>query len=91
VVLVSAMVSPQATATAAMLAAGGFPVVMLDTLGDQVQPEDEDAVARIAWRIRMLERQQEIAAVRGRGVPVVPWVGAGSLDSALRQMGRGRR
>ncbi|MGB5953551.1 MAG: DUF58 domain-containing protein, partial [Ornithinimicrobium sp.] len=88
VVVVSAMVSPDATTSAAMLAASGFSVCMIDTLDDDVQPADDEAVALLAWRLRMLERDDEITAIVHRGVPVVPWVGLGSLDLALWQLGR---
>ncbi|MGB3187627.1 MAG: DUF58 domain-containing protein [Ornithinimicrobium sp.] len=91
VIMVSAMVSPDATTSAALLAAAGFSVVMIDTLDDEVQARDEDSVALLAWRLRMLERGLEITAITRKGVPVVPWVGPGSLDMALRQLGRRRR
>ncbi len=91
VVMVSAMVSPDATTSAALLAAAGFSVVIIDTLDDEVQRREEDAVALLAWRLRMVERDLEITAISRRGVPVVPWVGPGSLDMALRQLGRRRR
>jgi len=91
VVVVSAMVSPDAATSAATLAGAGFSVVMVDTLHDQVQPADDEALALVAWRIRMIERDHEIAAVIRRGVPVVPWVGPGSVDGVLRQLRRHRR
>ncbi|MGC1209446.1 MAG: DUF58 domain-containing protein [Ornithinimicrobium sp.] len=91
VVVVSAMVSPDAATSAARLAGAGFSVVMIDTLQDRVQPEDDEKLALLAWRLRMIEREHEIAQIIRRGVPVVPWVGPGSLDGVLRQMGRQRR
>lgn len=91
VVVVSAMVSPDAATSAAMLVGAGFSVVMIDTLQDRVQPEDDERIALLAWRLRMIERDHEIAAISARGVPVVPWVGPGSLDGVLGQMGRRRR
>lgn len=91
VVVVSAMVSPDPATSAAMLAGAGFSVVMVDTLQDRVQPEDDERLALLAWRLRMIERDHEIAQIMKRGVPVVPWVGPGSLDGVLRQMGRQRR
>lgn len=91
VVVVSAMVSPDAATSAATLAGAGFSVVMIDTLHNHVQPADDEPLALVAWRIRMIERDHEIAAVIRRGVPVVPWVGPGSVDGVLRQLGRHRR
>ncbi len=91
VVFVSSMVSPDATAAAASLKEAGYSVIMIDTLEDRVQPETDEELGHLAWRIRMLERSQEIAAIMRRGVAVVPWVGPGSLDVVLRQLGRHRR
>ncbi len=91
VVMVSAMVSPDAATSAATLAGAGFSVVMIDTLHHDVQPADDEPLALVAWRIRMIERDHEIATVIRRGVPVVPWVGPGSVDGVLRQLGRHRR
>lgn len=97
VVLVSALVSPDALTQVATLAARGLSVVVVDALvdpdrGDVLPPDDRDPLARTAWRIRMLERDREIRAVQARGIPVVPWVGPGSLDVVLRELARrGRR
>lgn len=96
VVMVSALVSPDALTQAAMLARRGLSVVVVDALvdtGDGVVPSAKrDALARTAWRIRMLERDREIRAIRAQGVAVVPWLGPGSLDVVLRELAhRGRR
>ncbi|CAN5516333.1 hypothetical protein BH23ACT6_BH23ACT6_23110 [soil metagenome] len=91
VVVVSAMVSPDATTSTAALASAGFSVLVIDTLDDEVQPSDDEALGLLAWRLRMIERSDEITAIARKGVPVVPWVGPGSLDVALRQLGRSRR
>lgn len=93
VVMISALVSPDALTQAAMLARRGLPVVVVDALVDPqegtVAPSAErDALARAAWRIRMLERDREIRAIQAQGVPVVPWLGPGSLDVVLRRLGR---
>ena len=93
VVMISALVSPDALMQAALLARRGLSVVVVDALVDPhdgtVAPSaDRDPLARAAWRIRMLERDREIRAVQAQGVPVVPWLGPGSLDVVLRQLGR---
>ncbi|GGK66546.1 DUF58 domain-containing protein [Ornithinimicrobium pekingense] len=93
VVMVSALVSPDALVQAAVLARRGLSVVVVDALVDSqdgtVAPSAErDALARAAWRIRMLERDREIRAIQAQGVPVVPWLGPGSLDVVLRRLGR---
>lgn len=96
VVMISALVSPDALTQAAMLAARGRSVVVVDALVDTgddiIPPVKRDALARTAWRIRMLERDREIRAIRAQGVAVVPWLGPGSLDVVLRELAhRGRR
>lgn len=88
VVMVSSMVSPDALTQAAVLSRSGLSVVIIDTLDERIQPQDDEALALLAWRIRMLERQGEIRAIQARGVPVVPWRGPGSLDLVLRELTR---
>ena len=62
---------------------------LVDPQEGTVAPSAErDALARAAWRIRMLERDREIRAIQAQGVPVVPWLGPGSLDVVLRRLGR---
>ena len=63
--------------------------VWLDPEEGAVAPSVErDALARAAWRIRMLERDREMRTIRAQGVPVVPWLGPGSLDVVLHQLAR---
>ncbi len=89
VVMISALVSPDVLAQAAFLSRSGLAVVVIDALVDDVEPPGEqDAVAQLAWRIRMVEREQEVWKIRHQGVPVVPWAGAGSLDLVLRSLSR---
>ena len=95
VVMISSLVSPDALTQAATLAARGISVVVVDALGEavaRVAPSGEhDPLARTAWRIRMLERDREIRAIRAQGVAVVPWLGPGSLDVVLLELARRRR
>lgn len=93
VVMISALVSPDALTQAAMLARRGLSVVVIDALVDPAQGEvvdstEKDPLARTAWRIRMLERDREVRAIRSQGVAVVPWLGPRSLDVVLRELGR---
>ncbi|MDO5738956.1 MAG: DUF58 domain-containing protein [Ornithinimicrobium sp.] len=93
VVMISALVSPDALTQAASLSHRGLSVVVIDALvdpaeGDVVASTDKDPLARTAWRIRMLERDRELRAIRAKGVAVVPWLGPGSLDVVLRELGR---
>lgn len=93
VVMISALVSPDALTQAATLARRGLSVVVVDALvdpaeGGVVASAEKDPLARTAWRIRMLERDREMRAVRAQGVAVVSWLGPGSLDVVLRELGR---
>lgn len=89
VVLVSALISPAALTRAATLARHGTSVVVIDAFVEGVEPpEEDDEVAGLAWRIRMLERDRELRRIQQEGVPVVPWQGAGSLDEVLRRLAR---
>lgn len=97
VVMISALISPDALTQAATLAARGISVVVIDALvdadlGTVVPSTDRDALARTAWRLRLLERGREVRAIQAQGVAVVPWLGPGSLDVVLRELARrGRR
>lgn len=90
VVMLSPMVSGTALRQAAQLAGAGRTVVILDMLGDHDhRPDiDGDAMAEVAWRIRMLERRTEIRRIHQYGVVVLPWTGSGTLDTALRLLAR---
>lgn len=88
VVMVSALVSPAALTRAAMLSRAGTSVVVIDAFVDEIPPPDEDEVATLAWRLRLLERDRELRRIQQEGVPVVPWRGAGSLDEVLRRIAR---
>lgn len=91
VVMISSLVSPTALAAAAALSRSGLQVVVIDALVEDVQPPGEqDDIARLGWRIRLLEREAEIRRVQASGVPVVPWHGPGSLDQVLRSLARHR-
>ena len=93
VVMISALVSPDVLNQAALLARRGLSVVVVDALvdvstGSVTLSDDKDPLARTAWRIRMRERDAEIRAIGRQGVAVVPWLGPGSLDVVLRELGR---
>ena len=89
VVMLSPMLSPAALQQAVTLVRQQHTVLVVDTLPDRVAgAAGEDPVAALAWRIRLLERQQEIRRVQEHGVPVVPWRGPGSIDQVLRDLGR---
>ena len=69
-------------------------VVVVDTLTPEILPEparDPRTPARLAWRLRLVERQMQITEVTRRGIPVVTWRGPGTLDEVLRRLARRSR
>ena len=86
--MLSPLVSPVPLGRAVALARHGVPVVVIDTLPPDVAADETDPTAVLAWRIRLLEREQEIRRVREAGVPVVAWRGPGSVDQVLRDIRR---
>jgi len=94
VIMLSALVSAQSLERALSLARRGLTVIVVDTLpADTALPTGlslpaDDPYAALAWRVRLLEREREIRAVREAGIAVVPWRGPGSLDRVLRELGR---
>lgn len=67
----------------------GHTVIVVDTLPEiVVQDHPEAAWRSLAWRIRLLERAAEIERLGDLGVPIVRWLGDGSLDEVLRDVSR---
>jgi len=104
VVLLSALVSAEPLAHAVRLARSGHAVVVVDTLPPELQRPDatddtlcsvtglDDArLARLVWRLRLLDREREAHQCAMAGVPVIAWRGPGSLDTVLRQAARRSR
>ncbi len=105
VVFLTPAISVEVLAHASALARRGTSTVVVDTLPrsmavpnltddelDGLVPEDEVTDgARLAWRLRLMERSREMTRTRLRGVPIVTWVGPGTLDLVLRDIGRQRR
>ncbi len=91
VIVLSPMVHPAMPGLVARVAARGIPVVVVDAMPEHLWTDQRDRFSSLAWRIRRLDRAQELARLRSAGVPVVPWVGAGSLDLVLRDLARRAR
>jgi uncharacterized protein (DUF58 family) len=104
VVVLSALVSAEPLAHAVRLARSGHGVVVVDTLPAELQgPEagddaltavtgvEDPRLARLVWRLRLLDREREAHHCARAGVPVIPWRGPGSLDTVLRQASRRAR
>ncbi len=93
-VVFSPMLSEAVATTTALLARSQGTVVVADTLPDDLRGPDWDPVALggeardrrrvIAWRMRLLERDQLLGRLARAGVPVVAWAGPGTLDTVLR-------
>ena len=73
------------------LARAGHAVVAVDTLPPQARPEPYTFWTDLAFRLWRMERQGDIVALADLGVPVVPWLGTGSLDQVLRDVSRAAR
>jgi len=106
VVVLTPAISSEVLGHALALSRRGIPAIVIDTLPpelassdldphllDALMPEaDQNPQASVlAWRIRLLEREHEMRRAREAGVPVVPWVGPGTLDIVLRDLGRRSR
>lgn len=87
VVLLSACSSELALRQAATFAARGLSVIVVDTLPLHLGGMRDPALS-VAWRIRRLERANDLRELTSRGIPVVEWRGPGSLDLVLRDLGR---
>jgi uncharacterized protein (DUF58 family) len=88
VIMLSPMLSAQAVSATLTLARRGVDVVVVDTLPDDPFGDTADHRLRIAWRMRLLEREAPLGRLRRAGVPVVAWRGPGTLDEVLRRLGR---
>ena len=67
----------------------GLTVLVIDCLPADITENDPlDPYLAIAWRIRLLQRESEIRGAREAGIPIVPWMGPGSLDAVLRDLQR---
>ena len=106
VVVLTPAISPEVLAHTVALTRRGISVVTVDTLPAEVATPDLSAErleqvapgaakhlesARLAWRIRLMEREREMLRAREAGAPIVPWAGPGTLDLVLRDLGRRAR
>jgi hypothetical protein len=74
-------------AVVARTASRGLTTIVVDTLPTHLGADADDPFLTLAWRIRRLDRQDELHRLRTAGVPVVSWHGPGSLDLVLRDLG----
>ncbi len=88
VIVFSPMLSDEAVNATLTLARRGLSVVVVDTVPEDVNPGDDDLRLRLAWRLRLVERESLLRRVQSAGMPVVTWRGPGTLDEVLRKLGR---
>lgn len=105
VIVLTPALSVTVLAHAVSLSRRGVSVVVVDTLpasfaradiatqrlADLTPVGDRPDAARLAWRMRLLERDRELDRARESGVPVVAWAGPGTLDLVLRDLSRRAR
>jgi uncharacterized protein (DUF58 family) len=82
------LIEPTMVELANTLASRGMTTVVIDTLPEHLIQSPGDPSSALAWRVRLLSRRAQVEALTGRGVPVVPWHGPGSLDRVLRDIAR---
>ena len=85
-VMLSPLVTTDALDAAVTIGRHGSTVAVVDTLPADLGHRDVNA--ELAWRIRLLERRNELRAVQELGVPVIRWRGPDSLDAFLRDVAR---
>lgn len=88
VIVLSPLLSDDVAEALAELTRSGRAMLVVDTLPPEVQVPEQGPWTELAWQIQMLHRENLAAALLSRGVPIVPWLGAGSLDAVLRQLSR---
>ncbi|WP_367652493.1 DUF58 domain-containing protein, partial [Intrasporangium sp.] len=86
VLVLSPLIEGTTVELSTTLAGRGLTTVVIDTFPEHLTVSPRDPYEALAWRIRLLSRQAQVAALVGRGVPVVPWRGPGSLDHVLRDI-----
>lgn len=91
VVVLSSMLTPEVNTMTVSLARRGLTLVAVDTLPAEALPEQAEkdrSPARLAWRMRLLERQVQVHEITAQGIPVVAWRGPGTLDEVLQRLAR---
>jgi uncharacterized protein (DUF58 family) len=94
VILLSPVLAGAMATAAALLVRRGLPVLVVDTLPPGIEPvvgTEATELIRLAWRMRLLERDEVLARLTELGVPVVGWRGPGTLDEVLRRLARHRQ
>jgi uncharacterized protein (DUF58 family) len=91
VIMLSPLLSAEVAVAAAGLSRAGRSVLVVDTLPAEVVLPEPGPWLDLAWRVQQIERSNLVAALADHGVPVVPWLGSGSLDQVLAGLSRTSR
>lgn len=95
VFVLSPMLDERVAAATVSLTRRRLPVVVIDTLPADLTPAappgTHPEVARVAWRIRLAERELLLGRLSRVGCPVLRWDGTGSVDEIMRRLGRRSR
>ena len=91
VIVLSPLLGAEVAIEAAGLSRAGRSVLVVDTLPADVVLPDSGPWLELAWRVQLIERQNLVGALADHGVPVVPWLGSGSLDQVLAGLSRTTR
>jgi uncharacterized protein (DUF58 family) len=84
VVLLSPLATAEALAAVATLSRSGRSVVAVDTLPQDLRPDERSTWTALAFRLWLLRRDADLGRLAELGVPRVAWRGSGSLDAVLR-------
>ncbi len=87
-IVLSPLLSDDLPEALAGLARAGRSIIVVDTLPTEIELPEESSWTKVAWRIEMLRRSNRISSLQTHGVPVVPWLGSGSLDAVLLELSR---
>ena len=92
VVVLSPMLSEALASATVRLVRRGLPVIVVDPLPPGttpvVWPDGDPRVAELAWRMRLIDRRDLLAALASAGCPVVPWNGPRTVEEVLRRLAR---
>ncbi|HEY0167105.1 MAG TPA: DUF58 domain-containing protein [Jatrophihabitans sp.] len=91
VIVLSPLLSAEVAIEAAGLSRAGRSVLVVDTLPADVALPERGPWLELAWRVQLAERRGLVGALADHGVPVVPWLGSGSLDQVLAGLSRTAR
>ena len=91
VIVLSPLLGAEVAIEAAGLSRAGRSVLVVDTLPADVVLPESGPWLELAWRAQLIERQNLVRALADHGVPVVPWLGSGSLDQVLVGLSRTTR